>query len=47
LNETIETYREKYGDLKIVKNRALENELKECLIWIDQQTRELEMSDFE
>jgi predicted ATP-grasp superfamily ATP-dependent carboligase len=32
--ETIEKYREKYGDLKNVKNRAIEMEIKECLRWI-------------
>lgn len=38
LNEVIEGYRKKYGDLKIVKNKAIEMEIKECLRWIDQQT---------
>jgi len=32
--ETIEKYREKYGDLKNVKNRAIEMEIKDCLRWI-------------
>lgn len=32
--ETIEKYRVKYGDLKNVKNRAIEMEIKECLRWI-------------
>jgi hypothetical protein len=39
--ETIERYREKYGDLKNVKNRAIEMDIKECLRWIDQQNRDL------
>lgn len=46
-NETIEQYREKYGDLKNVKNRAIEMEIKECIRWIDQQNRDLEMSEME
>lgn len=45
--ETIDVYRQKYGDLKNVKNRAIEQEIKECLRWIDQQNRELEMSEME
>jgi DNA-binding FrmR family transcriptional regulator len=46
-NEVIEQYREKYGDLKNVKNRVIENEIKECIRWIDQQNRDLEMSEME
>lgn len=43
--ETIEKYRVKYGDLKNVKNRAIEMEIKECLRWIELQNRDLEMSE--
>lgn len=46
-NDTIQQYREKYGDLKNVKNRAIEMEIKECIRWIDQQNRDLEMSEME
>ena len=32
--EVVEKYREKYGEMKNVKNRAIEREIKECLRWI-------------
>lgn len=33
--------------MKDGKNRALQMEIKECIRWIDQQDRQLEMSEME
>lgn len=40
LLETIESYRENYGELKTAKDKALERQFKECLRWIDQQNHD-------
>lgn len=44
-NEVIEKYREKHGDLKGVKNKAIEMEIKDCLRWIELQNRDFDMSE--
>ncbi len=46
-SDSVQQYREKYGDLKNVKNRAIEMEIRECIRWLDLQNRDLELSDIE
>lgn len=38
-DDTLEMYEQKYGAIKFQKNRELENQINDCLRWINQQSK--------